>query len=209
MKKKERGGFDKGKLLEVLSKRAEGFYYSEEVLEYGEREEKKKAVLKEDDEAKEKSLVKSVSKTAEFQKPVLYSDCLNEQGGKVCNESGADRGHLSVYDGLPAACRADPRESGGKHDGNAVGVLPVCVGGYADDRGFLPSAVPVGHHEGENDRTGDLRRCGWDFCGRLRSPDSALVHRRGSDTDSRAGYDCGGVSVCGVPPVLPAGGAVV
>jgi len=82
--------FDKEKLLSALSKRAEGFFYSEEILEYGEKQEKSVKAKKEDCDsvmedgedlgAHEENFENCVSKKLKNQKHDLYSRCNREDG---------------------------------------------------------------------------------------------------------------------------------
>ena len=72
---KSKNVFDKNKLIEVLSKRAVGFFYSEEVLEYGEREEKKSASKDSEDNSSQKNQEKSVSVLTQNQNQGVYSPC--------------------------------------------------------------------------------------------------------------------------------------
>ncbi|MBQ9790653.1 MAG: hypothetical protein IJW24_03560 [Clostridia bacterium] len=107
--KKNNFKFDKDKLFEALSKRAEGFFYSEEILEYGEREEKVAKSKKSDGESdvicdklndvsKEKC-EDCVSKMLENQKPDIYSgretseaeEQEREQDSSKPRESGNER----------------------------------------------------------------------------------------------------------------------
>ena len=70
---------NKEKLLEAVVKRAEGFYYSEEILEYSKKESKKTSDestgKNEDEEANKKSIKKSVSKRVCEENHDVYSDC--------------------------------------------------------------------------------------------------------------------------------------
>ena len=79
--------FDSRKLFDALLKRAEGFFYSEEILEYGEVDVKEKLRKNKDDnvvcefidsqessDPEQKDLRNSVSKKQQFQKPDIYSE---------------------------------------------------------------------------------------------------------------------------------------
>ena len=77
---------NKDKLLESVVKKAEGFYYTEEVLEYAKKESKK--VIEDsdnenDDQGCEKNVSKkSVSKKTENKNGDVYSDCKKQTGAK-------------------------------------------------------------------------------------------------------------------------------
>lgn len=77
---------NKDKLLESVVKNAEGFYYTEEVLEYAKKESKK--VIEDldnenDDQGCEKNVSKkSVSKKTENKNGEVYSDCKKQTGAK-------------------------------------------------------------------------------------------------------------------------------
>ncbi len=88
--------FDKSKIMEALLKRAEGFFYSEEILEYGEREEKKKEdklssktaegdLSNLSDQSKNNS--ENVSKNTKNKKQGVYSgQSQGENGAKIARE---------------------------------------------------------------------------------------------------------------------------
>ena len=75
MGNKNKFEFNKEKLLEVLSRRAEGFFYHEEILEYGEREIKKSKTDEVNREHEEnlKSYEKDVSLLVDSTKTGVYS----------------------------------------------------------------------------------------------------------------------------------------
>ena len=72
--------------MEALIKRAEGFYYNEEILEYLYEEKKNSAPEKNENEKNQK---KSVSESNKIKNDDIYSSCIEEEKGvfEVTNEN--------------------------------------------------------------------------------------------------------------------------
>ena len=95
---------DKNKMLEALEKRAQGFFYSEEILEYGEASTVKsdknseKVTYCDVDGAKssvsKKKLEKSVSKNGVCEKNDIYSERETNEGD-VCNDQDGNSQAIS------------------------------------------------------------------------------------------------------------------